>query len=77
MKNNINNKYQRNYDIEYEPNFNSKFSLSSGTRDPLRVVTVILRGGKKNRATIISSPISLWDIRATNIMIKSQHNKPY
>ena len=42
VKSNINNKDQCNVAIEYEPDFDSKFSLSSGTKDPLPVVTVRL-----------------------------------
>ena len=32
VKNNINNRYQRNNAIEYETKFDSKFILSSGTK---------------------------------------------
>ena len=49
MPNNIENKDQRNDAIENEPKFDSKFSLSSRTKDPLLVVTVSLRMGKKQR----------------------------
>ena len=45
--------YQYNDAIDNEPTFdNSNFSLYSGTRYPLPVVTISLRGGKKQRATI-------------------------
>ena len=50
VTNNINNKYQRNDAIEYEPKFDSKFSLSSGTKYPLPVVSVSFRGGKEQRS---------------------------
>ena len=53
VTNNINIKYQCNDAIGYDLKFDNKFSLSSGTKDPLPVVTVSLRGGKKHRATII------------------------
>ena len=46
---------QNNEAIDNEPTLdNSSFSLSSGTSDPLPVVTVYLQGGKKQRATIVS-----------------------
>ena len=41
------NNNQHNNAIEYEPKFDNAFSLSSGNKEPLPVVTVILRGGKK------------------------------
>ena len=69
VTNNINNKDQCNEAIGYEPNFDNKFSLSSGTKDPLAVVTVSLRGGKKHRATIIDVLKCLWDSGATEITI--------
>ena len=47
VKNKNINKDQCNDAIEYEPRFDSKFSLSSGAKNPLKVVTVSLRGGKK------------------------------
>ena len=70
VTNNIKNKDQCNDSIEYEPKFDNKFSLSSGTKDPLPVVTFSLRGGKKHRANIIAGLTSLWDSRVTDIMIK-------
>ena len=42
VTNKINNKDQCNDAIEYEPKFDSICSLSSGTKYPLTVVTVIL-----------------------------------
>ena len=47
VTNKIQNKDQRNDAIEYDPKFERQFILSSGTKDPLPVVTVIKRGGKK------------------------------
>ena len=47
------NKNQHNYAIGNEPMFDNKFSLSSGNTDPLLLVTVNLRGGKKQRATMV------------------------
>ena len=42
------NKYQRNDANENDPKFDSSFNLSSGTKDPLPVLTVSLQGGKKH-----------------------------
>ena len=39
----------------YEPHFDIKFSVYSGNKEPLSVVTVIPLRGKKHRATIIDS----------------------
>ena len=77
VTNSIKNKYQCTNSIEYEPKFDDKFILSSGTKNPLKLVTVSLRGGKKHRATIIVGLTFLWDIRYTTNMIKSQNTKPY
>ena len=79
VRDNLNNyKDQSNEAINSDPTFdNSSFNLSSGTSDPLPVVTVSLRGGKKNRATIVSGPTCLWDSGATNSMIKRRHTKHY
>ena len=41
------NKNQCNDTIENEPKFDNNFNLSSGTKDPLTLVTVSLKGGKK------------------------------
>ena len=71
------NKNQHNDAIEYEPNFDNTFSLSRGTKYPLPVVTVSLRGGNKQTVRIITSLTCLWDIRATDRMIKRRHTKPY
>ena len=54
-----------------------KFKLSSGTKELVPVVTVSLRGGKKQRATMFSVLTWLWDSGDTNIMIKRWHTKPY
>ena len=42
VTNNIKNKYKCNYFTEYDPKFADKFCLSSGTEDPLPVVTARL-----------------------------------
>ena len=60
LTNDMNDKDQFNGAIEYEPKFDDKIILSSGTKEPLSVVTFILRGGKKHRATIITSLTCLW-----------------
>ena len=74
MTNNINKyKYKYNYAIKNKPKFDSSFILSSGTRDPLPVVTVNLRGCKKHRATTVSGLTCLWDSGATDGMIKRKH----
>ena len=73
----IKDKYQCNDAIEYEPRFDNKISLSSGTKDPIQVVTVRLRGGKKHRSTIIYGLSCLWYSISTDMMIKSRHTKPY
>ena len=49
------NKDQRDDVIGNDPKFDSSFNLSSGTKDPLPVVTVSLRGDKKNIATTVAS----------------------
>ena len=71
------NKNQHNDSIEHELNFDNKFRLSGRNKDLLPVVTVILRGGKKQRATIISSLTCLWDSGYNNIMIHIKHTKHY
>ena len=76
---NLNNyKYHSNESINSEPTFGtSGFNLSSGTSDPLPVVTVSLRGGKKHRATTFAGLTCLWDIGDTDSMIKQRHTKHY
>ena len=55
MTDNINKiKNQYNDAIENDPKFDNTFSLSRKTKDPLPLVTVRLRGGKKHRATDVS-----------------------
>ena len=74
------NKYkdQSNKAIDNESTFdNSSFILSSGTSDLLPVVTVYLRGEKKNREAVVSGLTCLWDSEATDSMIKRRHNKHY
>ena len=67
-----------NEDIDNEPGFdNSSFSLSSGTSDPLPLVTVSLRGGNKHRATVVAGLTCLWDSGSTDRMIKRRHTKHY
>ena len=70
VTNNINNKYKCNDAIEYDSKYDNIFSLSSGTNDPLSVVTVRLRGGKKHRENKSYCLTCLWDSGATNRMIK-------
>ena len=51
---NLNNyKDQSNEAINSDPKFDTS-SLSSGTSNPLPVVTVFLRGGKKHKATTVA-----------------------
>ena len=46
---------QYNDDIDNERTLdNSSFNLSRDTRDPLPVVTVSLRGGKKHKSTLVA-----------------------
>ena len=71
------NKDQHNDAVENEPKFDNSFNLSSGTRDPLPVVTVSLRGGKKQRAMAVAGLTCLLDRGATNSMIKIIHTKYY
>ena len=48
------NKYQHNDAIDNESTFDNSFNLSIGTKYPLPVVSVSLRGGKKHRAMTVS-----------------------
>ena len=59
MTDNLNNYNDRsNEAIDNELSFDdSSFNLSSGTIDPLPVVTVSLRGGNKHRATVVAGII--------------------
>ena len=72
VTNNLNNyKYQSNEAINSDPMFDtSDFNLSSGTSNPLPVLTASLRGGKNHRATTVAGITCLWDIGDTNRMIK-------
>ena len=72
VTNNPNNCNDKNNEaIDNEPTLdNSSFSLSSGTSGPLPVVTVSLRGGKKQRETIVYGLTYLWDSGTTDSMIK-------
>ena len=53
------------------------FNWSSGTSNPLPVVTVSLLVGKKHRVTTVAGLEFFWDIRGTNNTIKRKHNKHY
>ena len=70
MTNEIKTRYQSNETIEYEQKFDNKFSLSSGTKEPLTVVTIRLQEVKKHRSTIISGLPCLWYNKATDSMIQ-------
>ena len=70
-------KNKHNYAIEYEPNLDDKFNLSSGTKDPLTVETVRLRGGKKYKDTMTDRLTYLCDSGDNNSMIKRNHTKHY
>ena len=73
-----NNKDQSNEAINIEPEFDtSNFNSSSGTRDPLPVVTVSLRGGNKHRATTLAGLTCLWDIGANNSMVNRLNTNRY
>ena len=73
-----NNKYQINEAINSDPKFDtSNFNLSSGTSNPLLVVTVSIRGGNKHRATTVAGLTCLWDNGATNSTIKRRHTMHY
>ena len=78
MANNITkNQNQNNDAIENYPKLDNIFSLSSGTKDPLPVVTVSLKWGKKQIATMVVDLTCLWDSGYTRIMIKIKHTKHY
>ena len=66
-----NYKYQSNEAIRSHLEFDtSGFNLSSGTSEPLPLVTVYLQLGKENIATTVAGLASLWKIGATDSMIK-------
>ena len=69
------NKNQHNDAIENNLKFDNIFILSRGTKDPLLLVTVCLRVGKKHIATVVASIICLWDSGATDNIIKRKHTK--
>ena len=72
------NKYQLNEAIYNDLTFDTNiFNSSSGTRDPLPVVTVTLGGGKKHRVTTADGLTFLWDSRAINSTIKRKHIEYY
>ena len=57
--------------------YTSSFNLSSGTSDPLPVVTVSLQGGKKHISMTVSGITCFRDSGATYSIIKRIHNKHY
>ena len=64
------NKDQHNDAIDNKSDFdNNSFKLSSGTRNPLPLVTVSLLGDNKYRAATVAGTTCLWDSGATNSMI--------
>ena len=71
MTDNINkNKDQLDDSIYNELTFDTNsFCLSIGTKDPLPVVTVRIRGDNKHRATTDYGITFLWDSGATDSMI--------
>ena len=71
------NKNHRNDAIENEPKFDNAFNLYSRTKDPLKLVTAILQGGKKQREITVAGITCLWDSGGTNIIIKRRHTKYY
>ena len=73
-----NYKDQSNESINSQTTFDTiNSNLSSGTSDPLSLVTVFIQRGKKHRATNISGLTCLWDSGDTNSMIKILHTKIY
>ena len=77
-KSSNNNKDQSNEAINSEPTLDtSNFNLSIGSSNTLPVVTVSLQGGNTHRSTTVSGLTCLWDIGATDSMIKRRHNKHY
>ena len=79
LTNNLNtNKDQLNDSIYNERLIDTSiFNSSSGTRDPLPVVTVTLRGVNKHRATTVYGTTCLCYSGATNSMINIKHTKFY
>ena len=71
-------KDQLNQAINSDTTFDTNsFNLSSGTRNPLAVVTVSLLGGNKHIANTVYVLTCLWDSGATNRTIKRKHTKHY
>ena len=78
MTDNIKNKDKFNDAIDYEPKFDNKFILSIRLpMETLQVVTVSLREGNKNRATMNDIITLLWDNRDNGSIIKRKHTNPY
>ena len=79
MTKNLNTtKDKLNEAINNDPTFGTNsFNLSIVTSNPLPVVTVSLRVGKKHRATNFSGLTCLWGSGATYSMIKMKHTKHY
>ena len=71
------NKNKHNGATEDEPKSDNMFSLSSGNKEPIPEVIVILRGGKKHRATMVAGLTCLWDIESTGSKIKIKYTKYY
>ena len=72
------NRDQDNEAINNEPTFDtSKFKLSSGTSNPLTLVTVSLGVGKKHRAMNVAGITCLRDSGATSSMIKRKYTNHY
>ena len=71
-------KDQINEAINSDPKFDtSNFNLSSGTSDPLPLVSVSLRVAKKHIATTVAGLTCFWDSGATDSMIKTSHIKHF
>ena len=63
-------KDQSNESINSDLKFDTgALKLSSGTIDPLPVVTISLRGGNKHLATTVYLLTCFWNSGATNSMI--------
>ena len=79
MTNNLKTtKDQLNEYINNGPTFDTNsFNLSSGTSNPLPVVTISFQVGKKHVSENVAGLTWLWDNRATNIMINRKHTKHY
>ena len=72
------NKDQINEVINNDTTFdNSDFNLYRGTSNPLSIVTVSLRRGKKHIATTVYGLTFLWGSGANNSIINRKHTKHY